>query len=75
MPTPSPAICRAGCPAQLPRRERGNLLFVGDHLARSVRGVPCAPPPVTIEIDPVHGFTDYLSGAGQWLTFLKIQWG
>jgi len=23
---------------------RGSLLFYGDHLARSVRGVPCAPP-------------------------------
>ena len=39
-----PAIRRARCPVQLRRRERGSLLFVGDHLARSVRGVPCAPP-------------------------------
>lgn len=39
-----PAIRRADCPVQLHRRERGSLLFVGDHLARSVRGVPCAPP-------------------------------
>jgi len=23
---------------------RGSQLFYGDHLARSVRGVPCAPP-------------------------------
>jgi hypothetical protein len=22
----------------------GSALFYGDHLARSVRGVPCAPP-------------------------------
>ncbi|NMM38756.1 MAG: hypothetical protein HHJ09_14875 [Glaciimonas sp.] len=23
---------------------RGSMLFVGDHLARSVRGISCAPP-------------------------------
>jgi len=44
MSTPRPAIRCAGCLAQLHRHGRGSLLFVGDHLARSVRGVPCAPP-------------------------------
>jgi hypothetical protein len=24
----------------------GTALFIGDHLARSVRGIPCAPPAI-----------------------------
>lgn len=46
MSNPKPQGGRRGPPAPAVRALRGCLLFLGDHLARSVRGVPCAPPPL-----------------------------